>query len=445
MDGKGAGIRGSINSGKRLALVIGNAKYNRRPLNNPANDATAMAQVLRESGFEVITGFDLTKTQLEEKILQFGQRLNADKSVGLFYYSGHGMQVDGENYLLPVDFDIDRIPDRRLAKNYATNIALVLNYMEIANNRFNLVILDACRDNPFETGWKSITSKGLATIEATSGTLIAYATAPNQTASDGLEKLSPYTSSLIGQIKIQGQTIYDVFSNVGEEVEEITHGNQQPWIASSLRGKPFCFRDCNQPGNNTDSHPIPQSKPFSSPSELTQSKPASFDTRGLNLDWYCQQRFGVTSVPTFKEGDAYSWRCLVKGVNQEARFFSMNLNDACKLQYGSDFGPMLNDAKEARSWKCTETFSFDYDKGTLPGERKWFRKDVDSWIEQIPDRSETCYRVVGEETVNGAKGAVVKRCDNAFEAFLPNLPRKDKWLMFRINSSQSWYFLGVIK
>lgn len=250
-DDKGAGVRISVGNNKRLALVIGNAKYNRKPLSNPVNDATAMAQVLRESGFEVMTGLNLTKSQLEEKILEFGEKLKTDKGVGLFYYSGHGMQVDGENFLLPVEFDIDKVPDRRLAKNYATNVDLMLTFMDIADNGFNLIILDACRDNPFEKSWKNAHSNGLATIEAPSGTLIAYATAPNRTASDGSGPLSPYTAALVNQVKIAGQTIYEVFSNVGAEVEEKTTRSQRPWIASSLRGKPFCFRGCYQTANNS--------------------------------------------------------------------------------------------------------------------------------------------------------------------------------------------------
>jgi tetratricopeptide (TPR) repeat protein len=186
--------------------------------------------------------------------------------------------------------------------------------------------------------------------------------------------------------------------------------------------------------------------------ELIQSKQVElapklvgFDLRGLSLDWYCQQRYGATSIPIVKEGDAYSWRCKVRGTTQEENDFTMDLIDACKKQYGNDFGPMLSDAKDVRSWKCTDTFFFDYDRGTTPGERKWLRKDVNNWIEQLPDHSETCYRVIGEESLNGTKGTVVKRCDNSFEAFVPDVPRKGKWLMFRLNLTQSWNFLGVIK
>lgn len=251
-DGKGAGVRAG-DGGKRLALVVGNAAYTRKPLNNPVNDARAMARALRESGFEVMTGFDLSRAGLEEAILRFGERLKAEKGLGLFYYSGHGAQVDGENYLLPVEFDIDKVPDRRLLRNYATSVDLVLGHMEVADNRFNVVILDACRDNPFEKGWKGAGSAGLASIEAPSGTLIAYATAPNRTAADGSGALSPYTASLVEQLKVEGQSIYEVFSNVGEEVEATTGRKQRPWIASSLRGRPFCFRGCGRTPAHTDS------------------------------------------------------------------------------------------------------------------------------------------------------------------------------------------------
>jgi hypothetical protein len=248
--GKGAGVRVRDDGERRLALVVGNSNYARKPLNNPVNDARAVAQVLRESGFEVITGFDLTKARLEEKLLQFGERLKAGKGVGLFYYSGHGMQVDGKNFLLPVEFDIENVPDQRLASNYSTSVDVVLDYMDSAANGFNLIILDACRDNPFEKGWKSARAGGLAAAEAPSGTFIAYATAPNKVASDGNETLSPYTASLINQIRVGGQTIYEVFSNVGREVEEKTARRQQPWIVSSLRNN-FCFRGCRQTAAST--------------------------------------------------------------------------------------------------------------------------------------------------------------------------------------------------
>ena len=255
---KGGGARTAPANGKRLALVVGNAAYVQRPLSNPVNDARAMAQVLRECGFEVLTGFDLSKAELEQKILQFGEKLKASQGVGLFYYSGHGIQVDGENFLIPVEFDINRVPDRRLTKNHATNVDEVLAYMDLAGNGLNIVILDACRDNPFEKGWKSVKSKGLAGIDAPSGTFIAYATAPNRTATDGTERNSPYTAALLKQLKIPGQSIYDVFDKVGAEVEDTTGRAQKPWIASSLRGRRFCFQGCE---DISDSAPPPPRKP----------------------------------------------------------------------------------------------------------------------------------------------------------------------------------------
>jgi hypothetical protein len=122
--------------------------------------------------------------------------------------------------------------------------------MELADNKFNMIILDACRDNPFVSSHKGVEARGLADIEAPSGTFIAYATAPNRIALDGVETLSPYTESLVKQIGNQGKTIFDIFSAVGEEVEERTGGGQRPWFASSLRGGPFCFRGCDQSNAN---------------------------------------------------------------------------------------------------------------------------------------------------------------------------------------------------
>src|ERR1044072_5262386 len=201
---KGAGNIIASNNERRLALVIGNAEYKIKPLNNPVNDANALAQTLRESSFEVMTGFNLNKTEIDNLIFKCGEKLRAQKGVGLFYYSGHGIQVKGENFLLPVDFDIDRVSSEDLVDNYATSVDFIINTLDDAENNANILILDACRDNPFESRLnKSQTVKGLPSVNAARGMFIAYSTAPNKIASDGNKKLSPYTGSLVRQTKIK--------------------------------------------------------------------------------------------------------------------------------------------------------------------------------------------------------------------------------------------------
>ena len=159
----------------RLALVIGNSAYREAPLRNPVNDARAMAQRLRELGFTVIAHENATKRTMEAAIIEFGRRLG-EGGVGAFYYAGHGLQVRGRNYLVPVDCEIDDEASTRVA---AVDVELLLEQMNEARNRINLVVLDACRNNPFERRMRG-GSRGLAAVDAARGTLIAYATVAGQ-------------------------------------------------------------------------------------------------------------------------------------------------------------------------------------------------------------------------------------------------------------------------
>ena len=165
----------SIPGGPRLALVIGNASYG-QPLKNPMQDARSMAALLRDLGFTVMERKNLNLSQMERSIREFGDLLKDLEGVGLFYYAGHGVQVDGENYLIPVGARLEREDE---VKGQAVNAGLVLSKMESARNGTNIVILDACRDNPFRSYWRS-EQKGLATMNAPVGTFISYATAPRE-------------------------------------------------------------------------------------------------------------------------------------------------------------------------------------------------------------------------------------------------------------------------
>lgn len=161
----------AMRSEKRVALVVGNAAYRTSPLKNPVNDARAMAHALRANGFQVIARENVSQKEMRRAIIEFGERLR-DGGIGLFYYAGHGLQVGGRNYLVPVDAEI-----RSESEVESVDVASVLARMETARNRLNIVVLDACRDNPFARSFRS-TSRGLASIDAPSGTIIAYATAP---------------------------------------------------------------------------------------------------------------------------------------------------------------------------------------------------------------------------------------------------------------------------
>lgn len=226
---------------KRVALVIGNSTYKEQPLKNPANDAKAMAAKLRQIGFQVIERQNATKTQMERAVADFGEALSAG-AVGLFYYAGHGLQVSGRNFLVPVDAQITSEQRVRLE---TVDVDVVLDQMDAAKSGVNLVILDACRNNPFERRFRA-TGGGLAQINAPQGTLIAYATAPGKVAADGDGANGLYTTRLLQHIGTPGMAVEEVFKRVRIDVSRDTNADQTPWESSSLTGS-FTFVDAPPP------------------------------------------------------------------------------------------------------------------------------------------------------------------------------------------------------
>jgi len=217
---------------QKVALVIGNSDYTISPLLNPANDARDMADALRDNGFEVLEYEDIPDlAEMKKAIRSFGGRIR-NGGVGLFYYAGHGLQVSGKNYLIPIQAEIYSEEE---VEYESVDVGFVLAQMENAGNRMNIVILDACRNNPFARSWRSA-SQGLAFIDAPTGTLIAYATAPGKVASDGTGDNGLYTEELLDQIRIEGLKIEDVFKQVRAAVVERSDGQQTPWESSSLIG-----------------------------------------------------------------------------------------------------------------------------------------------------------------------------------------------------------------
>lgn len=222
---------------KRLALVIGNNAYTDGVLKNPINDARAMAATLTDLGFEVHKLENGDRSAMQRAVLEFGRKLN-DDTVGLFYFAGHGMQVRGANYLIPVKASIQSEDEVEVE---GVDVAYVLARMATAKNQFNIVILDACRNNPFQRSFRS-TSNGLAAISAPTGTLIAYATAPGSVASDGDAANGVYTAELVQAIKQPGITMEEAFKRARGGVITRTQGKQTPWESSSVVGN-FMFRD----------------------------------------------------------------------------------------------------------------------------------------------------------------------------------------------------------
>ena len=225
----------------RVALVIGNGAYADAPLRNAVNDARAMGARLSALGFRVMTAENADRETMQESILEFAASLRHD-TTGLFYYAGHGIQSRGRNYLLPVDAEVG---SERALKFEAVDVQVVIEEMAYAGNRINLVILDACRNNPFERRFRG-GARGLAAIDAARGTLIAYATAPGSVAADGDGANGLYTSELLAALAIPNLKAEEVFKRVRVAVTERTGGAQVPWESSSLTGD-FVFNPHEPP------------------------------------------------------------------------------------------------------------------------------------------------------------------------------------------------------
>jgi tetratricopeptide (TPR) repeat protein len=227
---------GSTIAKKRVALVIGNSAYeNTAPLKNSVNDANLMAISLKNAGFEVTKLLDADYRTLKRAMLTFGRSLRDGPEAGLFYYAGHGIQVRGKNYLVPVNAKIN---DEDEVDLEAIDVNAFLQVMESSSSDINIIVLDACRNNPFARSFRSA-AQGLATIDAPKGTFIAYATAPGSVASDGLGDNSPYTVALSKAIEKQGLTIEQVFKSTRVSVLKQTASKQVPWETSSITGNFF--------------------------------------------------------------------------------------------------------------------------------------------------------------------------------------------------------------
>jgi len=247
-----------------LALVIGNLRYEHNPLNNPKNDATDMGKLLKEIGFEVTLKINLNQGAMEDAIRQFAQRLSKNRGIGVFYFAGHGAQVKGRNYLLPIDNR--RIQDEIDLEKRAIYVDEILKRMENAKTTLNIIILDACRDNPYRGG--RTLRRGLAPILSTTlGSIIAFATAPGKTAADRDKKgrNGLFTSHLLSALKNAYQThqrLDDMFMDVHNAVAQESRGRQKPWYSASLT-EPFCFGDCQTDGTQStvrlqESSPAPK-------------------------------------------------------------------------------------------------------------------------------------------------------------------------------------------
>jgi len=272
---------------QRLALLIGNSDYAYGgSLANPVNDVRAMKTALEGLGFTVFKYENCTQKAMKRAMDEFGKKLKG-KDVGLFFYAGHGVQAKGHNYLIPADAKLNNEND---AEYDCVRADRILAKMESAGSRTNIVILDACRDNPFERSWhRGTEGNGLAFMNAPSGSLIAYSTAPGKTALDGGGgKNSPYTSALLEHISTPDITVIEMFQEVRSAVMAVSDSKQIPWESTSLRGN---FYFSTKAGDSRFSEE--QARLERERREFEAAK-AEFERRQREAQ---QQRVEVASVP----------------------------------------------------------------------------------------------------------------------------------------------------
>jgi TPR repeat protein len=267
---------------KRVALVVGNSAYqNVAPLENPVNDATLMADTLKGLGFS-LTGngaqLNLDKRALDDAVQAFGRQVQG-ADVAMFYYAGHGVQVRGSNFLVPINANPTREAD---VDFQMVDLNLVLNQMQGSGTRLNMVILDACRNNPFGGRGLRSAEGGLAQLRAPDGTLISYATQPGNVAQDGRDGHSPYTRALAATMRRPGLDLFQTFNEVGLAVKRTTGGSQQPWVSSSPIDGDFFFSGRQGPAPSTDAAPPRQDAP--PPQQQRQEARLTEPTKPLSMD-----------------------------------------------------------------------------------------------------------------------------------------------------------------
>lgn len=255
---------------KKIALVIGNAEYQHAGvLRNPLNDAQDMAQKLRELDFEVILLTDSSLRGMNEGLERFYNELRQG-ATALFYFAGHGIQYNGENYLIPVDAELTRASEIEFE---TLALGRILATMDEARSDVNIVILDACRDNPFARNFRSVISRGLAPVQINpTGLFIAFATGPGNVAEDGVGRNGTFTAAVLNNLSNENQNLETIFSQVRLEVSQETNNRQVPWTSSSVIGN-FYFNGDSDTAVATTSN-VTQINPRSE-NEITQSRDGS--------------------------------------------------------------------------------------------------------------------------------------------------------------------------
>ena len=356
----------------RTALVIGNSSYKSAPLQNPVNDASDISSVLRKLGFDVILKKNASKKVMLDAFRQFGRKLAASE-IGIFYFAGHGMQINGINYLIPVN---NNIQEESEVEFEAIDAGRILNKMENAGNALNIVILDACRNNPFKRSFRT-SKKGFAQMDAPLGTVIAYATSPGSVAADGDGRNGTYTESLLKNLQISNLDVQKMFNRIGLDVMKKTNKKQVPWVSTTP------FPDYYLAMGK---QPVPKVKPVRpQPVAPSFSAPDKGDTytdpiTGMEFVWIeggCYQMGSNSGDPDEKPVhrvclDGF-WMAKYEVTNEQYRQFKPNHNSATYkgVNFNRAKQPVVyvswNDAEKFIKWlnrKTGQQFS-------LPTEAQW--------------------------------------------------------------------------
>jgi uncharacterized caspase-like protein len=338
----------SAKADRRVAFVVGNGAYrNVAQLPNPPIDAKAMAAVLRNVGFEVVEGTNLTRDAMTERLLEFGQKAQG-ADVAVFFYAGHGIAIGGTNYLLPIDADIKSEMDVKLGA--AINIDLTLD-QTMSDAKVKLVFLDACRDNPFAAKIKSNSAtrsvtvqSGLAEMKSGEGTLIAFATGPGQTALDGQEGTnSPFTRALIAHITAPGVEIQQAMTEVRAQVNEETNKGQLPWGHTNLIGSVYLNPVATNAAAPTSSPAATASSSGTSDVELEfwrsvkeSNKPEELNAYLTNYPNGQFKSLARARIAALENGPSTATRNLTTGI--DAATFTEEANQTTEDQIGLDRG-----------------------------------------------------------------------------------------------------------
>lgn len=277
---------------ERIALVIGNSKYVESPLKNPENDAQDMAEKLEFHGFKVTRLINENQRTMEQEIKRFTSQLNED-TVGLFYFAGHGVQVSGQNYLVPIDAQIDTEEDVRYE---AVHLGRIIDGMRYGRGRLNLVILDACRNNPYSSSFRSA-ERGLARASPATGTMIMYATEPGNVAADGADRNGIFTGALLDAIEEDASAeIETLFKRTSAKVNRLTDGKQAPWSEGIIYGDfAFASEQAEQPQAEQVVEPVVEQAPSAPRSEQLPPVGPVAELPSSNLDalmWQSAERYG---------------------------------------------------------------------------------------------------------------------------------------------------------